>query len=276
MGQEKNPISNVNSLDRGPQDSVMRRVEKIISESNKLGDQVFEFSPYSQYFDGWLVNLEQIISEFESDVTIKLDDLFIKDRSRIFLEIKRILAEKRLEESKQGINEKALNDNNQLLVDIENEYNKNMKDTDELKNSEVQRLTNRINEIEHEVESHEETKSKIPKPLVNMSKQFSASSRKEWNEKRKKIAEELAQMKQDLKSSKDELEVIQQNFNAQQDALKESYEKKKQDIMETVVNLQNDLEKIKTDISKNARRETSKALINSIVALIQRTTKSNP
>ena len=61
-------------------------------------------------------------------------------------------------------------------------------------------------------------------------------------------------MKQDLKSSKDELEVVQQNFNAQQDALKESYEKKKQDIMETVVNLQNDLEKIKTDISKNARR----------------------
>jgi len=276
MGQEKNQVSNDNSLGKETQDSVMRLVEKIIGESNKLGDQVFEFSPYSQYFDGWLVNLEQIISEFESDVNIKLDDLFIKDRSRIFLEIKRTLAQKRLEESNQCINEKALNDSNQLLVEIEKDYNRKIEESDKLKNSEVQRLTNRIHELEHEAESHEETKSKIPKPLVNMSKQFSASSRKEWNEKRKKIAEELAQIKQDLKSTKDELEVIQQDFSAQQDALKESYEKKKQDIMETVVNLQNELENIKTDISKNARRETSEALINSINALIQRTTKSIP
>ncbi len=41
---------------------------------------------------------------------IKLDDLFIKDRSRIFLDIERTLAQKRLEESKQSINEKTLND----------------------------------------------------------------------------------------------------------------------------------------------------------------------
>ncbi len=275
MGQEQNQLSNHKSLGAESQDSVMRLVEKIISESNELGNQIFEFSPYSQYFDSWLVNLQQIISEFELDSNIKLDELFVKDRSRIFLDIKQTLTQIRLEESKLSINEKALKDNNQLLIEIEKDYNKKIKEIDEKKNSEIPRLTNRIQELEYEVESHEEIKSKIPKPLANMSKQFTASSRKEWNEERKQAAEKLAQTKQDLKSTKNELEAVQQSFDAQQEELKESYEKKKQDIMVKVVNLQNELEKMKTDTSIDARRATSKALVNSINALIQRTTKSN-
>lgn len=280
MGQERNQVSNDNSFGQENHDLVMRLVERIIDESNKLGNQIFEFSPYSQYFDGWLVNLEQIISEFESNVDIKLDDLFIKDRSRIFLDIERTLAQKRLEESKQSTNEKTLNDSKQLLVEIEKDYEKQTKETYEWKNSEIPRLNNRIRELEYELESHEEIKSKIPKPLATMSKplakmskQLSASSRKEWNEKRKQAEEKFAQTKQDLVSTKNELGALQQKFIARQEALKESYEKKKQDVMETVVSLQNDLEKIKTDTSINARREASAAIVRSINALIQRTTK---
>jgi hypothetical protein len=107
-----------------------------------------------------------------------------------------------------------------------------------------------------------------------MSKQFTASSRKEWNEERKQAAEKLAQTKQDLKATKNELEAVQQSFNVQQEELKESYEKKKQDIMVKVVNLQNELEKMKIDTSIDARRATSKALVNSINTLIKRTTRS--
>jgi hypothetical protein len=158
----------------------MKIVDRIIGESNKLGNQIFEFSPYSQYFDGWLVDLEQIISEFESNVNIKLDDLFIKDRSRIFLDIERTLAQKRLEESKQSINEKALEDANQLLVEIEKDYDKKIKEILEWKNLEIPRLNNRIHELEHELETHEEIKSKIiPKPLANMTKKLRAATRKE-------------------------------------------------------------------------------------------------
>jgi hypothetical protein len=69
------------------------------------------------------------------------------------------------------------------------------------------------------------------------------------------------------------LGALQQNFNAKQAILKESYVKKKQDIMVTVVNLQNELERIKTDTSINERRETSAAIVKSINALIQRATK---
>jgi|WetSurMetagenome_2_1015567.scaffolds.fasta_scaffold59058_2 hypothetical protein len=274
MGQGQSHLLNHNSLGGESQDSAMRIVEKISSESNELGNQIFEFSPYSQYFDSWLVNLQQIISEFELDSNIKLDELFVKDRSRIFIDIKQTLTQIRLEESKLSINEKALNDNNQLLIEIEKDYNKKIKEIDERKNSEIPRLTNRIHELECEVESHEEIKSKIPKPLANMSKQFTASSRKEWNEERKQAAEKLAQTKQDLKSAKNELEVVQQSFNVQQEGLKESYEKEKQDIIVKVANLQNELEKMKTDTSIDARRAASKALVNSINALIQRTTKS--
>jgi chromosome segregation ATPase len=274
MGQEQNHLSNHNSLGGENQDSALRIVEKISSESNELGNQIFEFSPYSQYFDSWLVNLQQIISEFELDSDIKLDEMFVKDRSRIFLDIKQTLAQIRLEESKIGINEKALNDNNQLLIEIEKDYNRKIKEIDERKNSEIPRLTSRIHELENQVGSNEEKISKISKPFATMSKQLSASSRKEWKEETREAAEKLALAKQDLKSAKNELEAVQQSFNAQQEELKESYEKKKQDVMVKVVNLQSELEKMKTDTSIDARQATSKALANSINALIQRTTKS--
>ena len=205
---------------------------------------------------------------------MKLDELFVKDRSRIFLDIKQTLTQIRLEESKANFNEKALNENNQLLIEIEKDYNKKIKEIDERKNSEIPSLTNRIHELENQVGSNKEKISKISKPFATMSKQLSASSRKEWKEETKEAAEKLAQTQQDLKSTKDELEAVQQSLHVQQEELKESYEKKKQDIMAKVVNLQNELEKIKTDTSIDARRATSKALANSINALIQRTTKS--
>ncbi len=91
--------------------------------------------------------------------------------------------------------------------------------------------------------------------------------------KENKLMEKLAQTRQDLVSTRNELGALQQNFNAKQAVLKENYEKKKQDIKETVINLQCELEKIKTDTSINERRETSAAIVKSINALIQRATK---
>ena len=50
-----------------PEFSAKEVVEKTLGSLSKLGNQIFALSPFSQYFDDWLVNLRQIISEFESN-----------------------------------------------------------------------------------------------------------------------------------------------------------------------------------------------------------------
>ena len=52
-------------------------VEKTLGVLSKFGNQIFAISPFSQYFDDWLMNLRQIISEFESNPAIKVDEQFV-------------------------------------------------------------------------------------------------------------------------------------------------------------------------------------------------------
>jgi hypothetical protein len=50
--------------------------DKTISNLSKLGNQIFALSPFSQYYDDWLVNLRQVISEFELNPSVKPDEQF--------------------------------------------------------------------------------------------------------------------------------------------------------------------------------------------------------
>ena len=45
-----------------PQASPQEVAERTLSSVNRLGNQVFALSPFSQYFDDWLVNLRQVVS----------------------------------------------------------------------------------------------------------------------------------------------------------------------------------------------------------------------
>ncbi len=50
-----------------PQFSPKQITEKTLSALNRLGNQVFALSPFSQYFDDWIVNLRQVVTEFETN-----------------------------------------------------------------------------------------------------------------------------------------------------------------------------------------------------------------
>ena len=88
---------------------------------------------------------------------------------------------------------------------------------------------------------------------------------------RRRAAEKLAQTKQNLKSTKNELEVALQSFTAEQEKLHDIYEKKKQEITERVDSLHKELEKLETDTSIDTRQAACNALANAINALLQRT-----
>ena len=228
-------------------------VEKTLTNLSRLGNQIFALSPFSQYFDDWLVNLRQITSEFESNPIVKVDEQFVKERSQIFLDVEGALAEKRLQESNLTGEAKELADNNHLLVETDKEYAERTRELSFKRNTDVQRLSSKIRELEDDAASQEEIKISFYK--------FRA---------RRRAAEKLDQTRQALKSAKAELEVTLASFTADQEKLHDSYEKKKQEITGRIESLHEALEKLETDTSANIRQATCNALADGVKALMQR------
>jgi hypothetical protein len=252
--KEKKQRSAGKYVEDEPELSAKGVVEKTLGILSRLGSQIFALSPYSQYFDDWLVNLRQTISEFESNPAITADEQFVKERTQIFLDVEAALAEKRLQESTLTAEAKELSDNNHLLVETDKEYAEKTRELSNKRNSDVQSLTRKIKELEEDVASQEEIKISFFKPMA-----------------RRKAAETLAQTRQELKSTKNELEVTLQNFGVEQEKLHDNYEKKKQDITERVEVLHRELEKLEVDPSTEARQAACNALTNAVNSLFGRT-----
>jgi chromosome segregation ATPase len=237
-----------------PEVSAQEVAQKTIGCLGKLGNQIFALSPFSQYFDDWLVTLRQTISEFESNPTIKTDEQFIKERSQIFLDVEGELAEKRLQESNLTDEAKALADTNHKIVEADKEYAEKTRELSNKRNAEVQRLSSKIRELEEDVAQQQEIKISFYK----------------FKEK-KRAAEKLAQTTQNLKDTKNELEVALQSFTAEQEKLHDNYEKRKQELNENSDRLHKELEKLETDTSTEARQKACSALADSVNALLKRT-----
>ncbi len=139
-------------------------------------------------------------------------------------------------------------------METDKEYAEKTRELSNKRNSDVQSLTRKIKELEEDLASQEEIKISFFKPMA-----------------RRKAAETLAQTRQVLKSTKNELEVTLQNFAVEQEKLHDNYEKKKQDITERVEVLHRELEKLEVDPSTEARQTACNALTNAVNSLFGRT-----
>jgi chromosome segregation ATPase len=232
-------------------------VEKTLGSLNKLGNQIFALSPFSQYFDDWLVNLREVLSEFESSPAISADDQFVKERSQTLVDVEGELAEKRLKEAELAETAKTLSENNHLLVQIDEEYAAKTREIGSKSNSKILRLTQNVQNLEEELDQ-----------LKQMKTSFLGAFSKRAKEQKLAIAT------QKLNSAKSELELTVQNFTVEQEKLHDEYEKKKQAIIEKVQSLEKEVENLETDSSLEARRSACKALVDAVNALIQRKTIS--
>ena len=240
--------------DETPQATAQEVAEKTINGLGKLGNQIFALSPFSQYYDDWLVTLRQNLSEFESNPVIKVDEQFVKERTQIFLDIEGALAETRLQESNLTAEAKALADNNHLIVEADKTYAEKTRELSNKRNSDVQRLTSQIRELEEQQAIQQDVKIGFFK----------------FREKRE-AAEKLAKTSKDLAEAKTELEMTLGNFTAEQEKLHDNYAKHKQELNETSDRLHKELEKLETDTSTEPRQTACNALSESINGLLKRT-----
>jgi hypothetical protein len=252
--KEKKQRSGGKYIEEQTEISTKEVVEKILGTLGRLGNQIFALSPFSQYFDDWLVSLKQVISEFESSPVIKIDEQFMKERLQIFLDIESALAEKRIQENNLSDEAKALADTNHLIVETDKEYAEKTRERSFKRNADVQRLSNKIRELEESIANQQEIKISFYKLTA-----------------RRKAAEKLAQTERDLISTKNELQITLENFTAEQEKMHDIYEERKQELTEKSDNLHKELEKLETDTSTALRQDATNALANIINALIQRT-----
>jgi DNA repair exonuclease SbcCD ATPase subunit len=240
--------------EEAPEVSAQQVAEKTLNSLGKLGNQIFALSPFSHYFDDWLVNLRQVTSEFESNPAIAADDQFVKERTQIFLDVEATLAQNRLDESNLTAEAKALADNNHQIVEADKQYAEATRERSNKRNSEVQRLSSKIRELEDQLATQQEVRISFYKIGA-----------------KRKAAQQLTQTSQDLKATKNELEVTLQTFTAEQEKLHDNYEKQKQDLNETSDRLHKELEKLETDTSTAARQTACNALVCAINSLLNRT-----
>ncbi|MCW3999072.1 MAG: hypothetical protein NWE93_02400 [Candidatus Bathyarchaeota archaeon] len=236
-----------------PQASPQEVSQRALGGITRLGSQIFALSPFSQYYDDWLINLRQVVGEFESTPAIKVDETFQKAREQIFLDVEAALAEQRIAESHLSEEAKALADNNHKIAEADKEYAEQTRDLSNKRNSDIQRLSNKVRMLEDDLAAQEGVKLGFFK----------------FKEKRL-AAEKLAKTNQDLSAAKNELEVITSNFKAEQDKLHDNYEKHKQELFETSDRLHKELEKLETDSSAQPRQTACNALTQAINALLQR------
>ena len=236
-----------------PEMTTQEVAERTIKDLKRLGTQIFALSPFSQYFDDWLISLKQVVSEFESNPVINVDEHFEKEFSQTLLEMEVTLAEKRLQESSLTEEAKALAENNNLIVETDKEYSEKTRENSNKRNTEVQRLNNQIRQIEDDLTVQKDVKISFYK----------------FNEK-KRAQQKLDQLSQDLRASKNELEVTLTRFASEQEKLHGNYEKRKQELNEKSEHLHKELEKLETDTSTEARQKACNLIVDAIKTLLQR------
>jgi DNA repair exonuclease SbcCD ATPase subunit len=245
--------------DETPEVSAKEVAERALAGVNRLGNQIFALSPFSQYFDDWLVNLKQTISEFETNPAVTTDEQFQTDCDKVFADVEAALAEDRLVESTLTQEAKALEDNNHKIADADKEYAEKTRELSNKRNAEIQKLSSEVRQLEDDLAAQQDVKFGFFK----------------FKEKRV-AAEKLAQTNKDLTAAKNRLEVTMDSFKAEQDKLHDNYEKQKQELFETSDRLHKELEKLETDTSAQARQAACNSLAQAINALMQRTPSPMP
>jgi len=230
-------------------------VEKTLGRLSSLGGQIFAFSPFSQYFDDWLLSLKSVLSEFESNPAVNVDEEFVKESSQVIADVELKLAERRRDEAVLEEATRRLAKQNNLLVQTDTEYAYENQKLASQRNSEIKRLTRSVHDFEEELEEASRMKAIIFSPFARRAK-----------------SHKTAEATRKLDAAKSELKSVAKSFEVEQEKLHDEYEKRKQTVIEQVRSLEKKVEGLETDGSVEDRQFACEELVNAVKALLQRKT----
>ena len=140
------------------------KLEDVVAETleylEMLGNEVFDQSPVSVYFDDWLVNLRQVMVAFESNEAVTVDDVFTDECEQIYNDIEEELGNRLLEEAELEVSAKSLEEKKYILREMDNEYAAQTEKLQVRGKSALDFLIKNVQRLEDELEKSNQTKPK--------------------------------------------------------------------------------------------------------------------
>ena len=226
--------------------------EKTLNSLKRLGEQKFAISPFSKYFDDWLINLRGVLSEFEANPDVNTDEAFVKERELATAKIEHELNELKQEEATLNVAVHDLADKNHLLVELDAGYAAMTREIGPKNNVEIQNLTHAVHHLEEDLKQVKATKTSF------------------FGFTKKAKAKKEAEIIQKLEPAKAAVESAIRNFKVEQENLHDEYEKKKQTVIAEVQALEKEVEKLETDRSLDVRHVASEGLVEAVKAFQKR------
>jgi hypothetical protein len=228
-------------------------VKKTFDRLRGLGNQMFGFFPFSEYFDDWLVNVRDVLSDFEFNSAIPVDNQFDDECSKILANLELALEERRRKEASYDLIMKSLSDSRHLLERIDEEYAAKTGKLERRKNSEIRRLSRTVQDLQEEHDRITQMKTGIFRSMSKKAK-----------------AEKEAEAARILNFAQEKLKLVAPKFSAEQERLIKEHTKTKQPIVEQIQNLRKEINSIEIDSSLDARRAACEALVDAVNSLINR------
>lgn len=227
--------------------------ERTLKQLHTLGIQKFGLSPFSEHFERWLFDVEAVIGEFEAYPAINLDNQFLIEREQTIAAIKRQLEERQQKEVLLNQEIEKLSPCPNRLAQINSEYATAANEFRRLKNPEIKQLLSSVNRLKKEQDKVIRLKTGF----------FRGISKKEREQKETEISLQLDEMQ-------NKLELAMLNFKAEQKALREKNDAKKEPVLEQIKQLRKMVQLNETDDSLEERWLACEALIDSVNSFLQR------
>jgi hypothetical protein len=232
---------------------------RTLNALNHLGNQRFVLSPFSEQLNLWLTSLKNVLSEFESNPGIVLDEQFAKERSMIVSNIELEFTKRRLKEEHSGENAKNLATSKAHLEQANLESGMAMKTMQKRQETETKTLLAHIEDIKGELEHLAQMKTGILRGISKNTK-----------------AQREAETRQRLTVAQDELAAALQRFDSEQKKATAEYETRKQNLSKQIQELEKEALNEEIDDSLDARHAACEDLINALNSFLVRNRLSRP
>lgn len=227
--------------------------ELTLKRLHVLGKQRFGSFPFSEHFDRWLGDVELVLSEFQSDPNIGVDDQFVKECSETLASIKRQLEEIHSKEAAVNQEIKNLNESKSSLARVDNEYLTKTREVRAEKNRELKRLYSNVETLRKEEERVMRLKAGF----------FRGISKKEKEQKETELAQEISDKER-------QAELAMLDLKAAQKRLREEYEAKREPFLEKQKSYRKKIENLEEDGSLEERWFACEALTDAVNSFLQR------
>ncbi|MFA5363857.1 MAG: hypothetical protein WC325_01580 [Candidatus Bathyarchaeia archaeon] len=228
-----------------------------------LGNEVFDQSPVSVYFDDWLVNLRQVMLGFESSGVINVDELFTDECEQIFSDIEEELANRLLNEAELEASTKTLDEKKYILRKMDDEYTAQTQNIQVRGKSAIDFLIKNVQRLEDEIAKTEQIKTNnIIRRIALKQKRYTLTQKLKSAKHRLSLAMDNSAAKQEKR-----VEIGSASF-AQTIDLKVDENSSKDDLVENVRRLEEALEEakqVKTSVLQPLKKLAKEQRISEVI-----------